>query len=65
MSTQNENLNAKQIERIRLSANRISEIYKDLTFIFLENKQKIIHLEELDLSIIIKEQIDSFEPLYI
>ena len=65
MSTQNENLNAKQIERIRLSANRISEIYKDLTFIFLENKQKIIHLEELDLSIIIKEQIDSFEPLYL
>ncbi|MEZ4692455.1 MAG: HAMP domain-containing sensor histidine kinase [Aliarcobacter sp.] len=65
MSTQNENLNAKQIERIRLSANRISVIYKDLTFIFLENKQKIIHLEELDLSIIIKEQIDSFEPLYL
>lgn len=65
MSIQNENLNAKQIERIRLSANRISEIYKDLTFIFLENKQKIIHLEELDLSIIIKEQIDSFEPLYL
>lgn len=65
MSTQNEKLSAKQIERIRLSANRISEIYKDLTFIFLENKQKLTLLEELDLSIIIKEQIDSFEPLYL
>ena len=65
MSIQNENLSAKQIERIRLSANRISEIYKDLTFIFLENKQKTTLLEELDLSIIIKEQIDSFEPLYL
>lgn len=65
MSTQNEKLSAKQIERIRLSANRISEIYKDLTFIFLENKQKSTLLEELDLSIIIKEQIDSFEPLYL
>jgi two-component system OmpR family sensor kinase len=65
MSTQSENLNAKQIERIRLSANRISEIYKDLTFIFLENKSKPMILEELDLSTIIKEQIDSFEPLYL
>ena len=65
MSTQNEKLSAKQIERIRLSANRISEIYKDLTFIFLENKQKSTLLEELDLSIIIKEQIDNFEPLYL
>ena len=31
MSSESENLTPKQIERIRLSANRISEIYKDLT----------------------------------
>ena len=65
MSSENENLTPKQIERIRLSANRISEIYKDLTFIFLENKEKIQRVEKLDLSILIKEQIDSFEPLYL
>ena len=41
MSTEFEDLSPKQIERVRLSAKRISEIYKDLTYIFLEDNQKI------------------------
>ncbi|MCT7614300.1 sensor histidine kinase [Aliarcobacter butzleri] len=63
MSTENENLSSKQIERIRYSANRLSEIYKDLTYIFLENIEVKV-AEELELSKIIKEQIDSFEPIF-
>ncbi|MFX4211216.1 sensor histidine kinase [Aliarcobacter butzleri] len=63
MSSENENLSSKQIERIRYSANRLSEIYKDLTYIFLENIEVKV-AEELELSKIIKEQIDSFEPIF-
>lgn len=65
MSTEGENLSLKQIERIKLSAKRISEIYKDLTYIFLENKEIKKDKKELDLSLLIKEQIDSFEPLFL
>ncbi|MGE0051022.1 MAG: sensor histidine kinase [Arcobacter sp.] len=65
MSTEGENLSLKQIERIKLSAKRISEIYKDLTYIFLENKEIKKEKKELDLSLIIKEQIDNFEPLFL
>ena len=45
MSTESTNLTHKQIERVRLSAKRVSEIYKDLTYVFLENhlKEKIIN----------------------
>ncbi|MFY4743062.1 sensor histidine kinase [Aliarcobacter butzleri] len=64
MSSENENLSSKQIERIRYSANRLSEIYKDLTYIFLENIEVKV-AEELELSKIIKEQIDSFEPIFL
>ena len=64
MSSENEELSSKQIQRIRLSAKRISEIYKDLTYIFLEEKEKTKELKEIDISKIIKEQIDGFEPLY-
>ncbi len=63
MSSENENLSSKQIERIRYSANRLSEIYKDLTYIFLENIEVKV-AEEFELSKIIKEQIDSFEPIF-
>lgn len=63
MSSESENLSQKQIERIRYSANRLSEIYKDLTYIFLENIEVKV-CENLELSKIIKEQIDSFEPIF-
>ena len=64
MSLENKNPNEKQLERVKISANRISEIYKDLTYIFLENKEKKNDIKELDLSLVLKEQIDSFEPLF-
>lgn len=66
MSSEGSSLSQKQIERIKLSANRISEIYKDLTYLFLEDleNKEIKTLESIELSSIIKEQIDSFEPLY-
>lgn len=64
MSSENEQLTPKQIERIRVSANRVSEIYKDLTYIFLENKERKKDIKELDLALVIKEQIDNFEPLF-
>ena len=39
MSTESDTLNDKQIQRVRLAARRVSEIYKDLTYIFLEETQ--------------------------
>ena len=63
MSTEFEDLNSKQIERVRLSAKRISEIYKDLTYIFLEDNQKTKVINELSLKDIIEEQLKYFEIL--
>ena len=63
MSTETTNLNEKQIQRIRLSAKRISEIYEDLTYVFLQNKQNKNTLEILDLKNLIIEQLEYFTPL--
>ena len=63
MSTENEHLNDKQIQRVRLSATRISEIYKDLTYIFLQNQNERTIKENLLLDEVIKEQLVYFEPL--
>ena len=63
MSTEFEDLSPKQIERVRLSAKRISEIYKDLTYIFLEDNQKTKVINELSLKNIIEEQLKYFEIL--
>ena len=63
MSTEFEDLSPKQIERVRLSAKRISEIYKDLTYIFLEDNQKTKVINELSLKDIIEEQLKYFEIL--
>lgn len=63
MSTESENLTPKQIERVRLSARRVSEIYKDLTYIFLANNKTEKIINELSLDNIIKEQLKYFEPL--
>ncbi|OCL84218.1 Signal-transduction histidine kinase senX3 [Arcobacter porcinus] len=62
MSSQDKDLSEKQIERIKLSAKRVSEIYSDLTYLFLDNKNKKIE-EELDLKKIIEEEIIAFEPM--
>ncbi|MFA7084598.1 MAG: HAMP domain-containing sensor histidine kinase [Arcobacteraceae bacterium] len=63
MSTQNENLTAKQIQRVKLSARRISEIYKDLTYVFLEHKSEYKMVKKQNLKELIKEQLEYFEPL--
>ena len=65
MSTETATLNEKQIQRIRLSAKRISEIYKDLTYIFLQNKQNKNIQEQINLEEIIREQLEHFQPLAI
>jgi two-component system OmpR family sensor kinase len=63
MTTESVNLNEKQIQRLRLSARRVSEIYKDLTYTFLENNHNVKVINELDLDIVMKEQLEYFEPL--
>jgi two-component system, OmpR family, sensor kinase len=63
MSTEKTQLSEKQIQRVRLSAKRVSEIYKDLTYIFLERSDEKRIYENLSLDILILEQLEYFEPL--
>lgn len=65
MSTETNTLNEKQIERIRLSAKRVSELYKDLTYIFLQNSYDKKSIEIVNLKQIIIEQLEYFQPLAI
>ena len=46
----------KNLERIRLSAKRISEIYKDLSYLMLEEPKEIV-VEKLYINKIIKEEL--------
>ena len=64
MSCDGENLSKKQLDRIKFSAKRVSEIYKDLTYIFLGNIEKKSS-GKFNLAEIIKEEIISFEPMII
>ena len=63
MSTESSPLNEKQLERVRLSALRISEIYKDLTYVFLEQRERKRDIKEVFLNKLIEEQLTYFEPL--
>jgi len=63
MSTENENLNEKQIQRVRLSVKRISEIYKDLIYIFLQNQNEVKIKERISLDKVLKEQLEYLGPL--
>ncbi len=51
----------KNMQRINLSAKRISEIYKDLVYLFLQNNNKKPTPTNLDLDAIVKEQLQYFE----
>ncbi len=51
----------KSMQRINLSAKRISEIYKDLVYLFLQDSNKKLNPTNLKLNTIINEQIDYFE----
>ena len=63
MSTESTTINEKQLERIKLSAKRVSEIYKDLTYIFLEEHSVHKEIKKVALNEIIEEQLNYFEPL--
>ncbi|MBU3015630.1 HAMP domain-containing histidine kinase [Poseidonibacter lekithochrous] len=63
MSTEKKQLSEKQIERVRLSARRVSEIYKDLTYIFLQKNGEKRICEKLSIDMLILEQLEYFEPL--
>ena len=63
MSSENEELSKKQVTRIILAAKKVSEIYKDLTYVFLEEREKKVDLKELSLKKLIYEQLRYFEAL--
>jgi two-component system, OmpR family, sensor kinase len=63
MSTENKNLSEKQIERIKISAKRVSEIYSDLTYLFLEDRDNIKNIQEFNLKDLINEQLEYLELL--
>ncbi len=66
MSTSKDSpLTEKNMQRINLSAKRISEIYKDLVYLFLQDRKKIQHNTLLNLDEIIKEQLEYFESFAI
>ena len=54
--------NPKNIERLYISAKRVSELYKDLTYLFLEDRYKR-EKRKLQLSHILNEQLKYFEVL--
>ncbi len=54
-------LTQKNLQRINLSAKRISEIYKDLVYLFLQDASKKPAIENLQLDEIIKNQLDYFD----
>lgn len=63
MSTEKDELSRKQVDRIKLAALKISEVYKDLTYVFLEDKNIQTDIKTHDLKKIIKEQLKYFETL--
>ena len=63
MSSEKEELTKKQTQRIKLAAQRISEIYKDLIYIFLEDSEENFNIQNYNLKLLIKEQLKYFEVL--
>jgi two-component system OmpR family sensor kinase len=64
MSISSPNLTSeKNINRIKLSANRISQIYEDLTYISLKDKELDLKIEPLNFSKLLKDQITFLTPM--
>ncbi len=63
MSLGTNQLSDRQIERVKISANRISEIYKDLTYIFLQDQKTNKDIQNYSIKDLVNEQIDFFQPL--
>lgn len=62
MSTEQDTLNEKQVQRVRLSAKRISEVYKDLTYIFLKDEDNR-EVQKLRIDEVLTEQLEYFSIL--
>ena len=58
MSMESGSMSEKNVERMKLSAQRISQIYKDLTYLFLQNHQDKGEQKLLYLDILLKEQVE-------
>ena len=54
----NKALNQKSLQRIEISAKRISEIYKDLTYLFLKTKEDTLTNKKLNLEKILIAQVE-------
>ena len=54
-------LTEKNMQRINLSAKRISEIYKDLVYLFLQDNKKIHEPRNISLDEVINEQLEYFQ----
>jgi len=65
MSTESDRLTPKQVQRVKLSARKISEIYKDLTYTVLEENTSKEKLISIALDEVIKEQLNYFEPFFL
>lgn len=65
MSINNKNVtSSNNIKRINLIAKRISEIYSDLTYIFLQNNTKAIDIiESIDIKSILLDELQYFKEL--
>jgi two-component system OmpR family sensor kinase len=63
MSCENDKLSEKQIQRVRLSAKRVSDIYKDLVYVFLQSNDEKKLCEKVSLDKLILEQVDYIEPI--
>jgi len=63
MSSESNELTKKQVQRIQLAAHRVSEIYKDLTYVFLEDQEEIKELPIILLNQTIPNQLKYFEVL--
>jgi two-component system OmpR family sensor kinase len=63
MSISSPNLTSeKNIERIRLSAKRVSQLYEDLTYLFLREDMEVEVNEPLAFDLLLKEQIATLKP---
>lgn len=62
MSTENDIITQKNAQRIKLSALRISEIYKDLSFLFLKDSTSI-KSHTFNIQEIIEKQIELSKPI--
>ena len=61
MSTgENAPLTQKNLQRINLSAKRISEIYQDLVYLFLQDSKKTNSIQNLQIDRIIEQQLEYF-----